>query len=344
MIQYLETLNRVLFPSLFLLHAAVWHWSTGRSLTRGVTFFGARVEAGFPGSDAGRAILRTFRWRLWSSACALAAVAVVSGPHSIWTNGALFVSIAVFVAIFALGQHRTREASPTPAPTERVASLAAEPESRWLTAIDWLVMTVPVAVPVAMLIFVTHYARGYSEQFRSEKYLSAVLALTIGLMVAANQFALRYRSRPSDWAPDPGASHKYRTYMGVLHAAVFTCAIVQICAMALIDFRLTVPWLRHWDSSAYFAVTFPLLALVIFSVWRLRWWLGRHLATGSVDPMPDACWKWGVFYFNRQDPALVVPMRSGVGYSPNHARPSVWVVIVLTFGVLIAAGVQKLEW
>ncbi len=128
MIQYLETLNRVLFAALFLLHAAVWQWSTGRSQTRGSTFFGARVEAGFAESHAGRAILRTFRGRLWSSAFVLAAVAALSGPDSIWTNAALFVSVAASGAFFALAHRRTRQqVSATPAPAERVASLAEEP-------------------------------------------------------------------------------------------------------------------------------------------------------------------------------------------------------------------------
>jgi uncharacterized membrane protein len=345
MIQHLETLNRVLFAALFLLHAATWHWGTGRSQTRGSTFFGARVEAGFAESDAGRAIMRTFHGRLWSSAFVLAAGSALSGPYSIWPNAALFVSLAASVAFFALAHRRTRQqAAATPAPAQRVASLANEPESRWLTAIDWLVMIVPVTVPIATLFFVAHYGRGYSEQFLFQHYSSAVFALSFGLMCSANQFALRYRSRPSDWAPDPGASHKYRTCLGVMFATVFTFGIVQICALTLSGFRHTVPWLRHWDMSTYFAVTFAMLALWHFGLWRLRRWLSRHLATESLDPMPDTCWKWGSFYFNRQDPALVVPTRSGIGYSPNYARPSVWVVTVLISALSIAFLVQSFEW
>jgi hypothetical protein len=343
MIQYLEPLNRVLFAALFLLQAAVWHWSTGRSQSRGSTFFGARVEAGFAESDAGLTIMRTFHWRLLSGAFVLATLTALNRPESIWTQGALFVSIAVNVALFALAHRQTRErAAPTPAPAQRVASLVNEPESQWLTTLDWLAMIAPVMAPVATFVFLAYYGRGFSEEFLSERYSSAVLALAVGLMCSATQFALRYRARPSDWAPDPGASHKYRTYLGVMMATIFSLGNTQLCALELIDFRQTVSWLRHWDMDMYFAVTFPLLALELIFVWRLRWWLSRHLAAGSVDPMHDACWKWGVFYFNRQDPALVVPMRSGVGFSPNHARLSVWVVIVLTFAVMIAVGAQML--
>jgi uncharacterized membrane protein len=55
--------------------------------------------------------------------------------------------------------------------------------------------------------------------------------------------------------------------------------------------------------------------------------------------MPDTCWKWGQYYFNPDDPALVVPLRSGIGGSPNFARPSVWiawlaVALVTAFGLI----------
>lgn len=340
MIQSMETMNRALFVALPLLYAAVWHWSAGRSQRRGSTFFGARVAAGFADSDTGRAIARAFHWRLWSSAFALAAAAALSRSIAIAAIGEV---VAGSVA-FALAHRRTRRQASAPPPAERVASLMTEPESPWLTALDWLAMIVPVAAPIAILIFLTHYGSGFSQPFLSRHCFSAVLALSLGLMCSANQFALRYCSRPSDWASDPGASHRYRTCVGVMFAAIFTFITLQMCAMMLIDFRPAVPWLQHWNMSGYFAIAFPAQALWLLGVWRLRWWLSRHIATGSVDPMPDTCWTWGIFYFNRQDPAVVVPVRSGVGAAYNYARPSVWVVTVVIFALLIASAVRNFEW
>jgi len=40
---------------------------------------------------------------------------------------------------------------------------------------------------------------------------------------------------------------------------------------------------------------------------------------------------------------LVVPMRSGIGASHNYARPSVCVVTVVLFALLIAAGLWSIE-
>ena len=58
--------------------------------------------------------------------------------------------------------------------------------------------------------------------------------------------------------------------------------------------------------------------------------------------MSDACWKWGSVYFNPNDPAIVVPLRTGVGESLNCARPSVWVVGGAVMALTIASLVQSI--
>jgi len=50
-----------------------------------------------------------------------------------------------------------------------------------------------------------------------------------------------------------------------------------------------------------------------------------------ADP---ANWKWGIFYFCRQDPRIIVPKRiRGLGWTINFARPSalLWVTAMILF-------------
>ncbi|OUO91311.1 hypothetical protein B5F40_04190 [Gordonibacter sp. An230] len=42
----------------------------------------------------------------------------------------------------------------------------------------------------------------------------------------------------------------------------------------------------------------------------------------------DRYWKFGVFYCNPDDASLFLPERFGVGWTPNWARPAVWVIVV----------------
>ncbi|WP_197029219.1 DUF5808 domain-containing protein [Alicyclobacillus macrosporangiidus] len=42
----------------------------------------------------------------------------------------------------------------------------------------------------------------------------------------------------------------------------------------------------------------------------------------------DRFWKVGVLYFNRDDPALLVPKRFGIGWTLNFAHPGAWLLII----------------
>ena len=45
-----------------------------------------------------------------------------------------------------------------------------------------------------------------------------------------------------------------------------------------------------------------------------------------------SAWRGGLFYVDREDPALFVPKRYGAGYTFNYGRPLAWVI---TFAILI---------
>jgi uncharacterized membrane protein len=49
---------------------------------------------------------------------------------------------------------------------------------------------------------------------------------------------------------------------------------------------------------------------------------------------PDDAWK-GMFYSNREDPAVFVPKRYGFGYTLNFGNPWSWVVLVLILGAVV---------
>jgi len=45
------------------------------------------------------------------------------------------------------------------------------------------------------------------------------------------------------------------------------------------------------------------------------------------DRTPDRYWIAGMFYFNKDDPAIFVEKRFGIGYTMNFAHPASWIVI-----------------
>ena len=53
------------------------------------------------------------------------------------------------------------------------------------------------------------------------------------------------------------------------------------------------------------------------------------------DRTDDRYWLLGVFYFKRDDPAVLVEKRFGIGYTVNFARPMSW-TIFLVLALLVA--------
>jgi len=80
--------------------------------------------------------------------------------------------------------------------------------------------------------------------------------------------------------------------------------------------------------------TFSLIALLTAVYWAI---LGRISARTEValgpeglpmgDHTQDDCWKWGLFYCNPQDMAILVPARCSPGYTFNFGRPATWLII-----------------
>ncbi|WP_053071900.1 DUF1648 domain-containing protein [Ornithinibacillus contaminans] len=71
------------------------------------------------------------------------------------------------------------------------------------------------------------------------------------------------------------------------------------------------------------------------------------LANGThgeiIDRDDDQYWKLGQFYFNKQDPALFLEKRFGVGWTINFARPLAWIlflgIILLAIGLPFLLGI-----
>jgi uncharacterized membrane protein len=72
----------------------------------------------------------------------------------------------------------------------------------------------------------------------------------------------------------------------------------------------------------------PIFLLAVFSI------LMPFLVIERQRP-PDEGWK-AIFYSNRDDPALFVPKRFGIGYTLNFANPWSWAVLVLISAMVAA--------
>jgi uncharacterized membrane protein len=144
-----------------------------------------------------------------------------------------------------------------------------------------------------------------------------------------------HRSRPDIEAADPAASTlRYRRFLAAITRALLTM-------VALVDLGLLLIALPDWQvyrlsgiGRALPVLPFAAGVLVLGTVSarvgqagsRLNGNVrGLALATGT-DRDDDRFWKAGLVYVNRDDPALVVSARFGVGWMLNFGKPVAWLL------------------
>jgi uncharacterized membrane protein len=332
--------NRFVMLLIIFIQPAMFGWASGGYYRGRNMFFGVRVGAAFVDSPCARAIVRKFRIHVWIwSAVVTAIYALGDGVWAAWFSedstwwfvGCLMVNLAGSMVAFAWASKRTRrEAAPLPAAPVRIANVFAtqEQSSVGLAIIEWAGMLLPVGLPVATMILIVTAPAAFPWQ-----NLTGLAGICmIGALPALTQFALRFRARSSDWASDPVVSRKRRALLGALQSSVFVLMILQFCALTLMQFHVAVPFN---DMNGYFRFSFPAQFLLLLFVVLLRRSLSKAFRREGGDTMPDDCWKWGSFYFNRNDPALVVPLRFGMGYSFNYAHRTTRILMTLTACALV---------
>ncbi|GAA0344676.1 DUF1648 domain-containing protein [Bacillus carboniphilus] len=107
--------------------------------------------------------------------------------------------------------------------------------------------------------------------------------------------------------------------------------------------------LNIWDSSWIFPSSMIYTFLVLAWVMILSFKYGQSGSRYMKEEMDahskvihrddDQFWIMGQFYFNKEDPSLIVEKRVGVGWTVNLGRPMGWVLLVgplvVLFGIII---------
>jgi uncharacterized membrane protein len=157
-----------------------------------------------------------------------------------------------------------------------------------------------------------------------------VTAVCSGLMLVV------YRSRPDIEAADPAVLMlRYRRFL-----AAFTRVLLTLAA--LVDISLLLAALPDWQvyrlSGAGRALpALPAVAgVLLLAAVAVRAGQGGSRLNGNVrgltqaggtDRDDDRFWKAGLLYVNRDDPAIAVGARFGVGWTLNLGNPAAWLVI-----------------
>jgi len=125
--------------------------------------------------------------------------------------------------------------------------------------------------------------------------------------------------------------------------SAFMVATGTLTVMLFFFIQLTFiyPQLVAYEDIVIFTfVGIILIGTVVFSIMtgqggsRIK--LDKPVDDTVIDRDDDRHWKLGQIYFNKEDPAIFIEKRFGVGWTNNWARPMSWIIIGLI--ILIACS------
>ena len=147
------------------------------------------------------------------------------------------------------------------------------------------------------------------------------IQLTLAIVFGSIAGVLLYRTQKTRSVVENDVSRQERERMLMTAEAICLLAAIWVTFQGLLAVRLIMMWqlMCCGLGSLYYQV---LVACIVLSAI-----VGVRAAVYLQYPKPvprkteDAHWRFAGLYFNRQDPALFVPRRSGPGWTVNFGRP-----------------------
>jgi uncharacterized membrane protein len=319
------------------------------AITRPTVQFGVRVPPERIGAPVLRDQRRAYYRRAGAIVICCTAVAFALAGHGSWwlPKLVLLAELAAELGCFLLARRKI---------------VAVKNAERWFAGLRQTVVadtgwrTDPPRFPVrwlipALAVIAATAAAGAVRAAGPRPVIGIVTGEVYVTAVWTGLLLLFFRARPEVEAADPAASvRRYRRFLGAFARAMLTL-------VALVDLTLLLSALRAWHvyrpggvGDDLPAVPF-IVGLLVLAVVTVRTGQGGHrlpVATlgtarapaAGVDRDDDRFWKCGVIYLNRDDPALMVGARIGVGFSLNVGNPAAWLIIA--FAVAAPAGLTVL--
>ncbi|MFZ0663240.1 MAG: DUF5808 domain-containing protein [Acidobacteriaceae bacterium] len=305
------------------MHALPW-------LSRRERLFGVTVTEEFRGLEGRRLVRQYELWLLpWTVAALGGSLLLTVVTHPFWgTALVLLPAFAACVLVWRTFNRIPRTASG--GESVRIADLSANGGVNWIVAL----LVVPLGALVATAVYLhAHWAEiparypvhwnlqgvpnGWSTRTMMGVYgplaVGGALVLFIGMLAAL----VRWGARQSAWRP---------ALVAILVAAGWM--VGGSFAMAGL---LPLHYLPPGQIFGFEGAGLTVLAIATIIAMRRM----RRPNTPHAEATPDACWHGGMFYYNPQDPALLVEKRIGLGWTFNFANPLAWVILALIILVLV---------
>lgn len=295
-------------------------------LTRRGIFFSATVDPDFPRSPAGRRVLASFRVQsaLWTVlACLLAPV--LPATHFVVADLVpVMLLIAACLVSYWLKFREVHTRYGTRTTELRAASLSPSAAEEGLR--PWISLPPFIALAALGLYLHLHWnllpehypvhfgANGEPNRWATRGWTSVYVPLLIGagmnLLVLCFAWTISRLSRKTVM--------RYvtvRSLQLLLYPLTFTLMIVSLLPL--------------WHPPRWLVPVVMLASVTGLIYWGYKKISSPMAADASPEPRNDNYWKAGMFYYNPDDPAILVSKRVGIGYTLNFASAWTWVIMII---------------
>jgi uncharacterized membrane protein len=308
------------------------------AFTRPDLLFAVTVPAGFRRSDAGRKIVRKYLVYGWAGTALVTLLVIACGSREAALHIGVTGTLLVWFASFYLARRLSLPHAVPPDPV-RVAVLSPRSESLpggvMGVAFPFVVLALK-AIEVSIRWdqipdrFPIHWGLNGPDRWADRTPLSVYgsllgVALICALMLFIAWGILHASRRVSTVGENAATERRFRRYnvLGLMALAyVFALTLPPIPAMYLI-----VPYAPFLIIATAIGLV---VSLAISGQGGTRFPEYRPVLSDAApagDSTTDNYWKLGIIYFNRDDPALFVEKRFGMGWTVNFGNRWCWVLI-----------------
>lgn len=187
-------------------------------------------------------------------------------------------------------------------------------------------------------IIATHWGiDGKPDAWTEKSYVSVMMLpaillfiqlLNIGIAYGISKASIQVTAQATEQSLEREVEHRKQTS--------YFLAVTNIAVTILLLFLHVSTTLIKIENVTYFIIFFIVYLLVIsigvFLYAKKVYEMNEkfeHLETDESISSDDHLWKWGLFYFNKDDPSILVEKRVGIGWTLNFARPTTYIFFII---------------
>jgi uncharacterized membrane protein len=179
------------------------------------------------------------------------------------------------------------------------------------------------ALPPVLPVHFDH--QGIADRFVRASYPIALVPVWIQLTLAAAfgsiAGVLLYRTQTRRTAVEDKVTRQERERMLMAAEAISLLAAIWVAFQGLLAVRLIIMWQNMCCGLGSIYYQALIVCVVLSIVVGIRAAVYLQYPKPVVRETEPAHWKFRGIYFNPSDPALFVPLRTGLGWTINFGRP-----------------------